>query len=214
MIKIHKYTAVIAMAALLSSCAGMSDGNQTRAQGAGLGALLGAGLGAGVGAIAGGKKGIGTGAIVGAGIGAAAGFAYGDHVAKKKAAYASREAWLDQCIASARQRNRSAIAYNRTLKGQIAQLESRAATARASGNTAAYKQVQTEAIALQRQAQAQVQAVDKEIAAQKSVTSDSDARSASNYSSLRGEVDSLQGTRGELNGSVRRLASLSNQSSI
>ena len=68
---------------------------------------------------AGGSDAAWIGAAVGAGVGGAAGFAYGSHVAKEKAKYASQEDWLDACIASAEKVNRENRAYNAALEKEI-----------------------------------------------------------------------------------------------
>jgi hypothetical protein len=114
-------------------CASTPDGRKTQAQGTAIGAVLGAAVGGAIGYAAGGRSGLARGAAIGGGAGAVAGFAYGTHVAKRKSEYASREAWLDACIASAHRVNSNAYAYSRTLEGRIARLESRTRAARASG---------------------------------------------------------------------------------
>ncbi len=108
----------------LSGCAGMSDSNMTKAQGAGAGAAGGAVLGGVLGQVFGqdAKSTIIGGAIGGA-IGAGAGYLYGTHVAQQKEKYASQEDWLDACIASAEKTNEETKAYNRQLAGEIETLK-------------------------------------------------------------------------------------------
>ena len=76
------------------------DSTRTKTEGTLVGGGIGAALGALFGGLIGGNgKGALIGAGIGAGIGSLAGFFVGKHVADKKAEYASREDWLDDCIA-------------------------------------------------------------------------------------------------------------------
>jgi uncharacterized protein YcfJ len=84
----------------IAGCSGMKDRERTKTEGAVVGSAIGAGLGALVGQYFGGGKGTLIGAGVGASVGGLAGAAYGDHVANKKAEFASKEAYLKACITS------------------------------------------------------------------------------------------------------------------
>ncbi len=121
-----KKTAVVLLSCmiLLSGCAGMSDADRTRAEGAGAGAGAGAIAGALLGQLIGGDtESTLLGAAIGGAIGAAAGHAYGNHVAGQKAKYAKTEDWLNACIASAEQVNNEMKTYNRKLAGEVVQLK-------------------------------------------------------------------------------------------
>ncbi len=63
---------------------------------------------------------IAQGAIIGAQVGGHAGYAYATSVANKKAQYASREAWLDACIAEARTTADKSRNYSRLARQVIA----------------------------------------------------------------------------------------------
>jgi len=123
---------LLVMVLALSGCAGMSDSNRTKAEGAGVGAAGGAGIGALLGQVIGGDTGATLiGAAIGGAVGGLAGFAYGDHVAKEKKKYASQEDWLDACIVSVEKMNAETEEYNRnlatelkTLKKEVASLNS------------------------------------------------------------------------------------------
>ena len=106
-----------------------NDGTRTRTEGT----LVGVGAGAGVGALLGQIIGQDTkGTLIGAGIGALlgglSGFMVGDHVADKKAQYASQEAWLDACIADAHKNNTELAQYNAQLGKEIADLDKKSRT--------------------------------------------------------------------------------------
>lgn len=109
-------------ALVLSGCANMSDGTRTKTEATALGAGGGALLGGLIGALAGGSDAAWVGAAVGAGVGGIAGYAYGSHVAREKAKYASQEDWLDACIDSAEKVNRENRAYNAALEKEVRSL--------------------------------------------------------------------------------------------
>ncbi len=126
----------LALAASLTfsfgGCANIQDDStRTKTEGTLVGTGVGAGLGAIFGAIFGDGKGALIGAGIGAGIGALAGFFVGKHVADKKAEYASREDWLDDCIAHSRELNQETKTYNAKLSGDIKELEKSSKTLRA-----------------------------------------------------------------------------------
>lgn len=120
----------------MSGCTNIKDDStRTKTEGT----LVGTGIGAGIGALLGGLiggdgKGALIGAGIGAGIGALSGFLVGKHVADKKAEYASREDWLDDCIAHARDVTRETREYNAKLKKEINSLDKETRTLRASYN--------------------------------------------------------------------------------
>lgn len=92
------------------------------------GALAGGGAGAVLGLLVAkifGKNTAATLISVGIGslLGVTLGYAVGSHVADKKAEYASREDWLDACIAEARKNNQEVANYNKVLEHEIKILE-------------------------------------------------------------------------------------------
>jgi hypothetical protein len=192
-----------------AGCAATPDGRLAQAQGTGIGMLLGAGAGALVGAATGGRNGVARGALIGAAVGGAGGFAYGTHIAKRKSEYASREAWLDACIAQAHRVNANAYAYSRSLESRIARLETRARAARASRNRSEARAVKSEIAQLKVQAKQQTVEVDKELGAQQQAVNE--GRGARNYGGLKNEVNSLHETKGTLGRQINRLAGLENQ---
>lgn len=105
-----------------------NDGDRTRAEGAGVGAAGGALGGALLGQLFGGSTtSTLVGAAIGAGVGAGAGYLYGDHVAGKKAEYASNEDWLNACIDSSEKAVANAKNYNSSLDEDLVSLETQIA---------------------------------------------------------------------------------------
>lgn len=100
------------------------DSTRTKTEGTLTGAGIGAAGGALLGLIIGGNtKGTLLGAAIGAGIGSLSGFMVGKHVADKKAEYARREDWLDDCIDHARSVTAEGKKKNDDLKLKIASLD-------------------------------------------------------------------------------------------
>jgi uncharacterized protein YcfJ len=196
-------TAALTAAAFLASCTNIkNDQTRTRAEGTLAGSLIGGGLGA----IIGHQSGHGIeGALIGAAAGGLAGLAVGDHVARKKAKYASQEAWLDACIARAEQVNRSAVSYNNSLRGKISSLESRLAAAKRSGDSGEIRRVKQAVVSLQKETSQQIKTVDTEIKEQGSVVNQTGS------GTLSSRVTELRSTRSSLNNSQERLADLGNQ---
>ena len=101
-----------------------TDRGKTQQEGTAAGAAGGAVLGAVLGAIIGGDaEGALVGAAIGATVGGVAGYAYGTHVADKKAEYAAKEDWLNACIASLEETNAQTKAYNAQLEQDIVDLK-------------------------------------------------------------------------------------------
>ncbi|MEA3547236.1 MAG: glycine zipper domain-containing protein [Thermodesulfobacteriota bacterium] len=115
----------------LTSCATTSDRTRTKSEGTAAGAAAGAFLGGIIGAISGDKHDALAGAAIGAVVGGAAGYAYGTHVANEKQNYASREDWLNACIASAEKVNQETRIYNAQLAQDISVLETETARLKA-----------------------------------------------------------------------------------
>jgi hypothetical protein len=196
-------TAAITAIAFVSSCTNIKDDQtRTRAEGTLAGSLIGGGLGA----IIGHQSGRGVeGALIGAAAGGLVGLAVGDHVARKKAKYASQEAWLDACIAHAEQVNRSAVSYNNSLRNKIAGLESRLAAAKRSGDSGEIRRVKAAVVDLQQETAKQIKVVDTEINEQGGVVRETSS------GSLSSQVTQLRSTRSSLSSSQERLADLGNQ---
>ena len=196
-------TAAVTALAFVTSCANIqNDQDRTRAEGT----LAGGAIGALAGGIIGNQSGRAfEGALIGAGIGALGGLAVGDHVARKKAKYASQEAWLDACIAQAERVNSNARSYNRSLQSKISNLESRYASAKSSGNKAEMRNIKHAVVALQQESREQTKVVDSEIKEQSSVVNQT------GDSGLSSRVTQLRSTRSSLGSSQERLADLGNQ---
>ncbi|MFO8091404.1 MAG: YMGG-like glycine zipper-containing protein [Desulfatiglandaceae bacterium] len=106
-----------------TSCTTTNDRARTQGEGAAVGAALGAFLGGVIGVATGDSKRALKGAAIGAAAGGLAGYAYGTHVANQKAKYASREDWLNACIASIEQVIEETRSYNMKLGEEIRVLE-------------------------------------------------------------------------------------------
>jgi uncharacterized protein YcfJ len=196
-------TAAVTAIAFVTSCTNIKD-DQTRTRAEGT--LAGGAIGALAGGIIGHQSGRGfEGALLGAGIGSLAGLAVGDHVARKKAKYASQEAWLDACIAQAERVNANARSYNRSLSSKISNLESRYASAKASGNKAEMRNIKQAVVSLQQESREQSKVVDNEIKEQSSVVNQTGS------SGLSSRVTQLRSTRSSLSSNQDRLADLGNQ---
>lgn len=200
---ILQLTAAITAASMLAGCTNIKDdGTRTRTEGA----LAGSILGGVAGAVIGHQSGRGMeGALIGAAAGGLGGLAFGDHVARKKAGYASEEQWLDACISRAEQVNADAVAYNRSLSTRIRNLESQLASARASGNKGEMRRVKQAVVVLQQETSKEIKVLDNEISEQNTVVSETGS------SSLSSRVSTMRSTRSSLNNNQERLADLGNQ---
>jgi hypothetical protein len=112
-----------------------NDEARTKAEGALAGSAGGAVLGALVGALAGmgSPDYITRGALIGAGAGGGAGYAYGASVAYKKKQFATQEAYLDACIAEARQKTQKSRSYNALARAVIARQQQQLAALHRTG---------------------------------------------------------------------------------
>lgn len=202
-IYLPKITASVTAASLLAGCANIQD-DQTRTRTEG--ALTGSVIGGLAGAVIGHQSGRGwEGAAIGAAAGGLVGLAVGDHVARKKAAYASEEAWLDACIARAAQVNADAVAYNNRLSNRIASLRQQIAMAKAANDRAQLRQLDATVISLREETRTKVELVEVEISEQSSVVRETGS------SSLNSRVSTLKSTRSSLRSNEQRLADLGNQ---
>ncbi|CAN5836669.1 hypothetical protein BH11VER1_BH11VER1_35300 [soil metagenome] len=195
-------TSVTAVA-MLSGCANIkNDQTRTRTEGALAGSVLGAGLGAIIGNQSGRAW---EGAAIGAVAGGLTGLAVGDHVAKKKAGYASQEAWLDACISSAEKVNARTVAYNRSLNNRIHTLEGKIAVAKASGNKTELRNIKQSIASMKQESNEKLGEVNLEIKEQSSVVSET------GNSTLSNRVSTLKSSQSSLKQNQQRLADLSNQ---
>ncbi len=99
---------------------GSSDATRTRTEGAAMGGLLGGLLGY---ALGGDNRTTST--LIGAAAGAGVGYLVGNEIAERKQKYATEEDFLNSEIASAKEYNDTATAYNDQLREDIVQLEKR-----------------------------------------------------------------------------------------
>lgn len=197
---ISRLTVSAILASMLAGCTNIKDdGTRTRTEGALAGAILGTALGAVIGAQSGNAA---RGAMLGAALGGGAGLAYGNHVANKKANYASEEQWLDACITQARATNQRARNYNSNLSARISRLRNEIAAAKATGNQGVLREKKAEIINLQRETSSELKKVDNEINSQQNVLGQASS------SGLRQEVISLKGNRSAMSSNYDRLASL------
>ncbi len=203
-----KYASIFTFAVLLAGVTGCTDQTRTRAEGAGAGALLGAGLGALIGSASGNA---GRGALIGAGVGSLAGLAYGDHVARKKARYASEEQWLDACIAQAIQVNNSVRSYNNSLENRIASLDSQIRSAKAANDRRKLQQLKQQVTTLKTETKQQITIVQTEISEQSKVVR---STSSSKTSTLSTQITRLESTKSSVQSNFNRLASLENSIDI
>jgi uncharacterized protein YcfJ len=201
--KLLQSTAACTALAILASCANIeNDQTRTRTEGA----LAGGMIGALAGGIIGNQSGRAwEGALIGAAAGGLTGLAVGDSVARKKARYASQEAWLDACISQAERVNAKAVSYNRSLSRRIGELQRELASAKASGNRGEMRRIKQAVVVMQQESRKEVQRVDVEIKDQTTVVSETGS------SSLRSRVSELRSTRTSISSNQQRLADLGNQ---
>jgi hypothetical protein len=130
------FSVLIALPLVLSLVTGCATTDRTRTQGEGtmVGAAAGALLGGLIGAATGNSDDALVGAAIGAAVGGAAGYVYGTHVANQKEKYASREDWLDACIANVAKVNQETREYNIQLARDIHILETEATRLREDYN--------------------------------------------------------------------------------
>ena len=206
--KYYRPLVAVVIVGMLGGCAQTQDGRLAQAQGTGIGAAGGALAGALIGSLSGNA---GRGALIGATIGGVGGYAYGTHVANRKAQYASTEAWLDACIAQARERNGEALAYNRQLEDRVASLESRVRAARLANNKSELRKLKGEIASVRKDASSKVTIYREEVKMQQTVIKEAGSGQASRVGQIRSTTSELSATTGQIEGKVNRLASLENQ---
>ena len=198
----------------LPQCATTEDGRLTQAQGTGLGALGGALIGGAIGAATGNSDAALKGAAIGAGIGGVGGFAYGTHIANKKAQYKSTEEWLDACITQAESKRRDAIAYNNRLNNQLARLQREVRTAKAAGDKNKLSSLNREIRKEKADAQKQAAIFSKEAELQNGAIKQAGDSGGSRLSSLRTSTKGIESQVSTMNSNIQRFASLQSQTDV
>ena len=189
-----------------TQCANTSDGRLAQGQGT----AIGAGGGALLGALIGGRQG----ALIGAAAGGLAGFAYGTHIANKKAQYKSTEEWLDACISQANSKRKEAVAYNHQLNNQLASLEHAVRLARASNDKAKLVTLKREIGTAKSAAQQQAAAFGKEVEMDHSAIKQAGGQGGSRLSSLRESTNGIETQVSIMNKGVQRYAALESQTDV
>ncbi len=208
-----KWVSIMLVFVFIAGCAGMTDRQKTVSEGAGAagGALLGAIVGQLIGKD---TKGTLIGAAIGAAVGGGLGTAYGNHVAGKKAEYASQEAYLNACIASAQQVNEETRQYNVSLKDEINGLDKEVnkLLAQYKSKKAGKARVEKEQQKVQAklsEAQAKLKTVQDEVEIQKQVLASERGKSKAELAeSLDKEIALLEPSAKELDKQTQALASI------
>ena len=212
-----KLVCLICIAALLTGCASADDGTKTRLGGAGFGAAIGGAAGAIAGQLLGkDTKSTLIGTAIGAALGGVAGAAYGNHVAAKKAEYASQEQYLNACINSTRQVNNDTSQYNASLRGKIQNLEQEVNRMIAQYNSkkirrTALKKEKSKVTAMLADANKKLKRAKDEVAIQREVMNREKGKSNAELSKLSNEVNNLQRSVSDLEQQNETLASINNR---
>jgi uncharacterized protein YcfJ len=202
-----KHLAVFTLITLgTTQCASTSDGQLAQAQGTGIGALGGGLLGAAIG----GRQG----ALIGAAIGGAGGFAYGTHIANRKAQYKSTEEWLDACITQAESKRREAVAYNQKLNNRLAALQKEVRMAKSSGDKNKLASLKRTIASEKSAAQKQATAFSKEAELQRGAIKQAGGEGASRLKSLRTSTSGIETQVSTMNRNVERYAALESQTDV
>jgi len=215
MSKFGKQTALCTLLAFsLSQCASTQDGQLAQAQGTGMGAVGGALLGAGLGALTGNSDAVKKGALIGAGIGAAGGFAYGTHIANKKAKYKSTEEWLDACISEAEKKRSAAVAYNSRLNKEYARLQKEVKAAQLAGDKKKLSTLKGQIASERKAAEKESVAFNKEAQLQRGAIKQAGGQGGSRLSSLRTSTSGIESQVNSINSNVQRYAALESQTDV
>ena len=228
----RKTASMILVTGLLAGCAGLSDTQRTTVEstavGTGVGAAVGTGVGAavgaGVGTLVGGGRGAAIGAGVGGVVGAGTGYAWGSHVASKRAEYSRQEDYVKALLASARETQEQTRQYNATLTMDVQRLDRE--TARLVQQ---YKQRRITKSALQRsrqetvaklaEAEQQLQHVESEIQIQQRALQQEQelartSRVSSHMRTMHAEITQLERQRDVLEQQVQTLASINTRLAV
>lgn len=214
----RKTASMILVTGLLAGCAGLSDTQSTTAESTLIGTGAGAAVGAGVGALVGGGRGAAIGAGVGGVVGAGTGYAWGSHVASKRAAYSRQEDYVNALLASARETQEQTRQYNAALTADIQRLDRETAQLMQQ-----YRQRRITKRALQRsrqetaaklaEAEQQLQHVEAEIQIQQRALQQEQelartSRVPSHIRAMHSEIRQLERQRDVLEQRVQTLASI------
>jgi Glycine zipper len=220
----RKTARMILVTGLLAGCAGLSDSQRTTTESTLIGTGAGAAVGAGVGALVGGGQGAAIGAGVGGVVGAGTGYAWGSHVASKRAEYSRQEDYVKALLASARETQEQTRQYNATLTTDVQRLDRE--TARLVQQ---YKQRRITKSALQRsrqetaaklaEAEQQLQHVESEIQIQQRALQQEQqlartSRVSSHMRTMHAEIRQLERQRDVLEQQVQTLASINTRLAV
>lgn len=204
---------------MMSGCATMDDGQKTQAQGLGIGAIAGAGIGALVSKATGGHA--TDGAIIGGVLGGMAGGLYGNHVARKKAAYASTEDYLDVCVADAAKVRGEAEAFNVALQQDLDKMDARTTELLAAAQSGQSRKAELNALRNQGKttladAEKRMKSINAELELQRQVLAEERKTNpgAAKLAALQEQVDALEKQRSQLQQRTQRLASINNRMSV
>jgi hypothetical protein len=213
--------AICMSGAALNGCANIKDdGARTKTEGTLVGAGVGAAAGAGIGAAIGGRGGALLGGLIGAAAGAIGGYAYGSHVANKKAEYASEEEWLDACIKSAEENNQALREHNRKVVAEIGSLEKQTArlekayAAKTAGKAVLTAEKEEIDQKIKKNAE-WIAAAETEISEQSKVVAEARSSGQNDYAAtLQKEIDSLKRQKSQLEDSNKKLTAMSSRLSV
>lgn len=147
-------------------------------------------------------------------LGGVIGFAYGSHIAKKKAQYKSTEDWLDACIAQADSTRRQAVAYNQQTDHKIASLQNQVKMARVAGDKAQLAALKSKIGSEKAAAQKQAVVLSKEADIQNSNIKEAGTAGGSRLSSLRASTSGIETQISVMNKNVERYAVLESQTDV
>lgn len=210
-----KHVAVLTVITMAcTQCASTQDGRLAQGQGTAIGAVGGALLGGALGAMSGNSDAALKGAALGAALGGAGGFAYGTHIANKKAKYKSTEEWLDACITQAESKRREAVAYNQKLNTRLASLQKEVRMAKAAGDKSKLASLKREIVSERTAAQKQSSAFSKEAEMQRSAIKQANGEGSSRLRSLRNSTSGIETQVSTMNSNVQRYAALESQTDV
>lgn len=198
----------------LPQCATTEDGRLTQAQGTAIGAGSGALLGLAIGAATGNSDAALKGAAIGAALGGAGGFAYGSHIANKKAKYKSTEEWLDACITQAESKRKEAVAYNNKLNSQLSRLQNEVKMAKSAGDKSKLASLKREIRSEKAAAEKQATVFSKEAELQRGAIKEAGSEGSSRLKSLRSSTSGIETQVSTMNKNVQRYAALESQTDV
>jgi len=207
----RRLISLLLVVVMLAGCAGMTDRQRTRAEGAAFGGATGAATGAIIGKLSSKNKNKDSTckyALIGGLIGGTLGFCYGNNVANIKESYVKIENYLNARIASARQVNQRTSEYNVTLKRDISQINAKVEhLKKLSGKNKASLSNQGKVInAKLNEAGKKRESLRKEIEAYKNDIVNTKNKSLSQVAKLNREIENLEKNLSELDNRIKSLA--------